>query len=542
MAKNHGLQIGIEAKIEYHPIFEDLGSAYESWRRSAFTLLQSGLSEEEIEKRMQAQFTLQWAWADSIATEAKQCFDQLETASSNQISQLKERIKAKTKKAKTTIKELEKLLTKPFKAQHELDKFQKRLMGLKSKVIKISSLQRELNRIESKSRLRICFGSRKLFNAQHYLKENGYKDHSQWLEEWRAKREGRFYCVGKSQLGGGTMMKVFPIEQQGKYRLDITVPRPLVQKWGAKVSVGFEVCDRTGRYLSSDLNYALECQKPITTQVFRREHKDSQWYIHLTTYVQHVPIVHNIKRGCLGIDFNAESLSLTYVKPDGNIAWCQEMSYQWKKLTSTQRTVAMRDLVCQVVRIAEGLGCAIAIESLDFSKKKARMSEEGKLYNEMLSNLAFGLFREALASRCKRFGVQLIKVNPAFTSLIGMLKFMAKYGLNSGTAAAMCIARRAMNLSEKTPKCLLSPEDESRHYWSAWNRVARYIKQHGLKRARLFQWTKALEGLLTSCSHLAEHQPSTQVGIGMGEPRNPCQSPMGEVLEINSFVQLSLGF
>lgn len=383
MAKNHGLQIGIEAKIEYHPIFEDLGSAYESWRRSAFTLLQSGLSEEEIEKRMQAQFTLQWAWADSIATEAKQCFDQLETASSNQISQLKERIKAKTKKAKTTIKELEKLLTKPFKAQHELDKFQKRLMGLKSKVIKISSLQRELNRIESKSR---------------------------------------------------------------------------------------------------------------------------------------------------------------FVKPDGNIAWCQEMSYQWKKLTSTQRTVAMRDLVCQVVRIAEGLGCAIAIESLDFSKKKARMSEEGKLYNEMLSNLAFGLFREALASRCKRFGVQLIKVNPAFTSLIGMLKFMAKYGLNIGTAAAMCIARRAMNLSEKTPKCLLSPEDESRHYWSAWNRVARYIKQHGLKRARLFQWTKALEGLLTSCSHLAEHQPSTQVGIGMGEPRNPCQSPMGEVLEINSFVQLSLGF
>lgn len=138
MAKNHGLQVGIEVKIEDNPIFEDLGSAYESWRRSALNWLQSGLSEEEAEKRLQAQFGLQWAWADSIATEAKQCFDQLETAKENRICQLKERIKAKTKKAKTILKELEKRLTKPFKAQQELDKFQKQLMGLKSKALKIS--------------------------------------------------------------------------------------------------------------------------------------------------------------------------------------------------------------------------------------------------------------------------------------------------------------------------------------------------------------------------------------------------------------------
>lgn len=97
----------------------------------------------------------------------------------------------------------------------------------------------------------------------------------------------------------------------------------------------------------------------------------------------------------------------------------------------------MRDLVVQIVRVAESLSCAIAIESLDFSKKKARMSEESKLYNEMLSNLATSSFRDALVSRCQRQGVQLVKISPAFTSVIGMVKFMARYGLNSGTAAAM---------------------------------------------------------------------------------------------------------
>ena len=63
-----------------------------------------------------------------------------------------------------------------------------------------------------------------------------------------------------------------------------------------------------------DLEYAINDQKSITTQVFRREHKDDNWYVHLTTYVQDIPIVHTIKNGCLGIDFNANSLSVTYVK------------------------------------------------------------------------------------------------------------------------------------------------------------------------------------------------------------------------------------
>ncbi len=75
----------------------------------------------------------------------------------------------------------------------------------------------------------------------------------------------------------------------------------------------------------------------------------------------------------------------------------------------------MRNIVCQVVKLAEFFECAIAIESLDFSQKKSQMSEESKVYNEMLSNLATGIFREALESRCRRFGVQLIAVNPAFT-------------------------------------------------------------------------------------------------------------------------------
>ncbi|MEW5859168.1 MAG: hypothetical protein AB1861_17575 [Cyanobacteriota bacterium] len=41
-------------------------------------------------------------------------------------------------------------------------------------------------------------------------------------------------------------------------------------------------------------------QKPITTQVFRREHKNDTWYVHLTTYVSDIPTVHTKKNGYIG--------------------------------------------------------------------------------------------------------------------------------------------------------------------------------------------------------------------------------------------------
>ena len=122
-----------------------------------------------------------------------------------------------------------------------------------------------------------------------------------------------------------------------------------------------------------------------------------------------------------------------------------------------------------------------------------------------------------------------------------MIKFMALYGLSSGTSAAMAIARRAMNLSERIPKCLATPEDEARHVWSQWNRVARFLKLHRISRTRLFQWMNALEGILTVPRGTAEHQPSLPVDIGTGELTNPRQSPKGEVRP-DGYVQLCLDF
>ena len=183
MAKRHGSQVGIEAQIEYHPALEKLGVLYESWRRTALNWLQSGLSENEVEKRLQSEFDLQWAWADSIATEATQTLSQLKTARANNIEALKSRIQSKVRKAKLVQKQLHTSLKKAtkngFPHHNDRHKFQLKMRGQKSIILKIESLKRDLKRLQNQSRLHICLGSRKLFKPVNIGKGEPFKNHSQ---------------------------------------------------------------------------------------------------------------------------------------------------------------------------------------------------------------------------------------------------------------------------------------------------------------------------------------------------------------------------
>ena len=77
---------------------------YESIRRTALNDLQKGKTETEIEKTYQQLYSLQWAWADTIATDANSTFKQLKTAKKLNIARISQQIKKKIKKAKKKIK------------------------------------------------------------------------------------------------------------------------------------------------------------------------------------------------------------------------------------------------------------------------------------------------------------------------------------------------------------------------------------------------------------------------------------------------------
>ena len=70
----------------------------------------------------------------------------------------------------------------------------------------------------------------------------------------------------------------------------------------------------------------------------------------------------------------------------------------------------------------------------------------------MLSSFSYGKIKAYLLSRGHREGVEIHQVNPAFSSVIGQVKFMERYGLSVHQAAALVLARRLLGCSERIPR------------------------------------------------------------------------------------------
>ena len=106
------------------------------------------------------------------------------------------------------------------------------------------------------------------------------------------------------------------------------------------------------------------------------------------------------------------------------------------------------------------------------------MKKQGVRYSRMLSNFAYGKFYQLLERRCNRYGIELITKNPAYSSLIGLSKYMSMYGLSSDTAAALVLARRGLYLSERLPAnyASLVQGDTNKHVWSFWSFLSKKLK------------------------------------------------------------------
>ena len=124
------------------------------------------------------------------------------------------------------------------------------------------------------------------------------------------------------------------------------------------------------------------------------------------------------------------------------------------------------------------LDLPLVLEALDFRRKKAEMADRGTgAQNRMLASLAYGRIQSAIRRAAARTGVELVEVNPAWTSMIGRTNYSRRYGLSDHLAAAVAIARRAACCSERINyvhgyrgrrNTLPTASECRRHVWRQW--------------------------------------------------------------------------
>ena len=109
----------------------------------------------------------------------------------------------------------------------------------------------------------------------------------------------------------------------------------------------------------------------------------------------------------------------------------------------------MQGVANHIVELARRTGKDVCIEDLDFKAKKSKTeSKQNKKYNEMLHSLAYREFSDIVESVIYRNKVNLIKVNPAWTSWLAKHKYCPTMKLNVHVGASYVIARRGQGYKD----------------------------------------------------------------------------------------------
>ena len=419
-------------------------------------------SPDELIKSYQPRFGLTWHQANSIHRFVKGVVTSALECRKRHIANLEGQIKS----AVDTIKKWEKIvkdngsrarrkrkpIIPPQRSQQEL----RSLIHYKKR--RVAFLEAKLKQLKTKPP-HILWGGKKLFKSQFYLDANGYSSYYEWKEDWDNRRHSQFFLVGKASDRCGNRSAQW--HEDGLLR--ICVPPVLREEFGDFV----EIASLYFPYGTDDLIAALKGKKPLTHRFVR---KDNKWYLHTTVEINASPIKNNYSVGMMGIDLNPNEVGWTVTNNHGNPIATGSIPYDLFGKSSKQSTHIVSLIVRSLVEIARQYEVNICVEKLDFTEKKRTLREKGQGYSRMLSFFAYSKFDQLLVSRCHREGVKLLQRNPAWSSLIGMTKFMKRYGMSSATAAALVMARRGQRFSERLPAryARLLQVDGKRHVWNHW--------------------------------------------------------------------------
>ena len=400
---------------------------------------------------------------------------------------------------------------------------------------RLENLRHRHQRVEGDidaDRLRLCFGSKKLWRAQYSLEANGYADHTEWRADWRDARSSEFFVLGSRDETAGCQLCVATVADDGSLTLRVRMPDCLVVEHGKYITV------ENVRFAYGHEQVLAALQSNTDYRNYRSQHgekaaratnlgqaisyrfkRDARgWRVFVTTNVERPPVVTDRRLGVIGVDLNADHLAVTETDRSGNFVNAFSVPLVTYGKSSNQAEALIGDAVASVVSYALDVRKPLVIERLDFQRKRAALEGEAPGRSRMLSSFSYGKVKAYLLSRGYREGVEVFEVNPAYSSVIGRAKYMERYGLSAHQAAALVLARRLLGCREGVPRRRTVPLDTGdhvafrvpvrkrvKHVWSYWAAVSRQLgpalaAQHRLARAnpvRAPAWTGPASMLIT---------------------------------------------
>jgi len=268
-------------------------------------------------------------------------------------------------------------------------------------------------------------------------------------QKWEEKRHGILYAIGQKASKGNLNIRLVNLKSQWHLRINLGNGEYV---WAKVVRSAKRKTDQWVGFIS-DLDQAEKTGEwfPYTVRLKLRNGKIYAQF----SREENLPEVTITKdNGVIGIDINAYPfhLALVHTAKDGNLEKYERISLD-KLLegSSEKREYSSWQTSHQIVEIAKRERKAIVVENLEKLPKGKRGDGLPKL-RQKLQKWVYKALLQKIEIVAKRNGIQVIKVNPAYTSIIGKLKYAPLHNIDKDTAGAYVIARRGLGFKERLPK------------------------------------------------------------------------------------------
>jgi hypothetical protein len=227
-----------------------------------------------------------------------------------------------------------------------------------------------------------------------------------------------------------------------------------------------------------------------TALTYRFVQDKTGWRVFVSVAVPPIKIETQALLGAIGVDTNADHLAIAETDRFGNLIRAVRFDLPLYGKATQQAKAMIGDACVSLASLAKAAGKPVVIETLDFTRKKAELGGVAPRQARMLSSFTSNKIASGIDAACFRAGVEVIKINPVYTSVIGAVNHAQVKGISIHMGAAFAIARRGLGLSEQPAvrtvhapnrsgghvTFALPVRNRAKHVWTQWSAIRTRLK------------------------------------------------------------------
>jgi IS605 OrfB family transposase len=294
----------------------------------------------------------------------------------------------------------------------------------------------------------VVFGGRRLFEKLCKNHLTG-KLRERLKKQWRELRQGTLVSIGSKadkgnrltrfeDLNGQLYLRITTGNREFIYAKVLREPSNSKDKWLTFMAMLLE-------------SWKTKSYFPYTVELKLR---NGEVYGSVSFEIPKPEVKYTKENGVIAIDINASPihLAIAEVSKTGELLSYQTINlHHLLGLSQNSKDHQEWILAHQLLDLAIQKGKAIAVENLKKLRKGKRGDGKATL-RKRLHQWNAKKFLQKLKRVAMIKGVEVVEVHPAYTSIIGMLKYAPQLSIDKDIASAYVIGRRALGFKEDTPE------------------------------------------------------------------------------------------